>query len=100
MSRPMNKPERIKGYKLKSCPCGNKKVYLMGQPWKGENDIYTYYIKCDNPKCHWTFNFTDTEWTFNFTDTEYALGGYLKSSKEAQQNVVNAWNNRKLEYNE
>ena len=90
MSRPMNKPERIKGYKLKSCPCGNKKVHLMGQPWKGENGIYTYYIKCDNPKCHWTFN---------FTDTEYALG-YLKSSKEAQQNVVDAWNNRKLEYNE
>lgn len=75
----------VKGYRLKPCPCGNKNVCLVGQTSGKEDGFSKYYIICTNPMCHWTFNFTDTE------NTE----GWLKPSKEAQTNVVNAWNNRK-----
>lgn len=77
--------EIIKGYKLKACPCGNKDVYLTRKSISSfdEEDFNGYYIVCTNPMCHWTFNFIDrTDW--------------YKSDKEAQTNVVNAWNNRKF----
>ena len=74
----------IKGYRLKSCPCGNKNVYLTEKVSEDGEDICTYYIVCTNPMCHWTFNFTDcTDW--------------YKSDQEAQTNGVNAWNKRKLD---
>lgn len=73
--------------KLKPCPCGNENVYLERKPlWNGNRGYvgcYKYKVVCDNPNCIWEAKLPNN-------DTIY------HSDKEAKQNAIDAWNNRKL----